>query len=53
VLVFLLAMISIETSWRVGIDKKIKTELVTSGTYKYSRNPAFVGFSSLSYSKIS
>ncbi|MBB6215319.1 protein-S-isoprenylcysteine O-methyltransferase Ste14 [Anaerosolibacter carboniphilus] len=41
---FILAMITMRTSWRVGIDKKTKTELITEGIYRYSRNPAFVGF---------
>lgn len=43
ILFFVTAMINMKTSWRVGIDKKIKTKLVTYGIYKYSRNPAFVG----------
>lgn len=42
--IFVTAMISMKTSWRVGIDKNTKTKLVTYGIYKYSRNPAFVGF---------
>lgn len=44
VCIFLTAMISMKTSWRVGIDKSTKTKLVTYGIYNYSRNPAFVGF---------
>lgn len=40
---FVLAMMFMKTSWRVGIDKSAKTTLVTSGIYRYSRNPAFVG----------
>lgn len=40
---FILAMVFMKTSWRVGIDKSTETILVTSGLYKYSRNPAFVG----------
>ena len=43
-LIFILAMVSMKTSWRVGIDKKTKSKLITQGIYKYSRNPAFVGF---------
>ena len=31
-------------SWRAGIPDKDKTELVTTGIYRYSRNPAFLGF---------
>ena len=29
-------------SWRTGIDKNIKTELVTNGLFKYSRNPIYL-----------
>lgn len=36
-------MIYMKTLWRVGIDKAIKTKPVTSGIYRLSRNPAFVG----------
>lgn len=43
-IVFILAMISMKSSWRVGIDKNTRSELITAGVYKYSRNPAFVGF---------
>ncbi|MCX8129547.1 MAG: isoprenylcysteine carboxylmethyltransferase family protein [Clostridia bacterium] len=42
--IFITAMVSMKTSWRVGIDKKTESKLVTAGIYKYSRNPAFVGF---------
>lgn len=42
--IFIQAMVSMRTSWRVGIDPSTKTKLVTHGIYKYSRNPAFVGF---------
>ncbi len=40
---FILAMFFMKTSWRVGIDKSTKTSLITSGIYRFSRNPAFVG----------
>ena len=30
-------------SWRIGIDEKNKTELVTSGLFSISRNPIFLG----------
>lgn len=43
VLFFILAMVFMKTSWRVGIDKSTKTSLVTWGLYRFSRNPAFVG----------
>ena len=31
-------------SWRAGVSKTDKTELVTDGIYQLSRNPAFLGF---------
>ena len=30
-------------SWRIGIDEKNKTELVTNGLFSISRNPIFLG----------
>lgn len=42
--IFLLAVLCMKNSWRAGIPDKDKTELVTIGIYKYSRNPAFLGF---------
>ncbi|WP_024832470.1 methyltransferase family protein [Ruminiclostridium josui] len=56
--IFILAIVFMKTSWRVGIDKSSQTTLLTNGIYKYSRNPAFVGFNLmflgvfLSYSNI-
>ncbi len=44
VVIFILATVFMKSSWRVGIDKNTKTTLVTEGIYKFSRNPAFVGF---------
>lgn len=31
-------------SWRAGIDRTQKTKIINTGIYRYSRNPAFVGF---------
>lgn len=31
-------------SWRAGVSAQEKTELVTGGIYRISRNPAFLGF---------
>ena len=43
-LIFLLSVLCMKDSWRAGIPEKDKTKLVTDGIYKYSRNPAFLGF---------
>lgn len=43
VLLFALATVTMKNSWRVGIPEE-KTALITEGIYKWSRNPAFVGF---------
>lgn len=43
ILFFALATITMRNSWRIGIPEEM-TALVTNGIYKYSRNPAFVGF---------
>lgn len=37
------AQIKMGISWRVGIDEKVKTDLVTTGLYKYIRNPTYLG----------
>ena len=42
--IFLLSTLCMRDSWRSGIPDKDKTELVTSGIYRFSRNPAFLGF---------
>lgn len=44
IIFFITAAITMKNSWRVGIDKSTKSKLITEGIYKYSRNPAFVGF---------
>ncbi len=43
VIFFASATITMKSSWRVGIPEE-KTTLITGGVYKWSRNPAFVGF---------
>ena len=43
VIIFAAATITMKDSWRVGIPEE-KTSLVTKGIYRWSRNPAFVGF---------
>lgn len=42
--IFLSAVITMRENWRAGIPESDKTSLVTSGIYKFSRNPAFLGF---------
>jgi protein-S-isoprenylcysteine O-methyltransferase Ste14 len=41
-LIFLLALISFEKSWRIGIDENNSNKLITKGIFKYSRNPIFL-----------
>lgn len=43
-LTFIIAMTTMKTSWRVGIDQQHMSSLIIEGIYKFSRNPAFVGF---------
>lgn len=42
--IFLLSVLCMKDSWRAGIPDKDETKLVTSGIYRFSRNPAFLGF---------
>lgn len=37
------AQSNMRESWRIGIDKENKTELVTNGFFAISRNPIFLG----------
>ena len=41
-LIFLLALISFGSAWRVGIDESKSDKLVTDGIFAYSRNPIFL-----------
>ena len=43
-IVFLVAVQTMRDSWRAGVSKTDKTELITNGIYQISRNPAFLGF---------
>jgi len=38
-----IAQIQMGNSWRIGIDEEKKTELVSSGVFRFSRNPIFLG----------
>ena len=42
--IFLLSVLCMKDSWRAGIPDKNETELITTGIYRFSRNPAFLGF---------
>ena len=42
--VFILSVLTMRDSWRAGVPGEDKTELVTRGIYRISRNPAFLGF---------
>lgn len=42
-LLIVTAQKQMKESWRIGIDEKNRTELVTSGLFRYSRNPIFLG----------
>ena len=44
VAMFITAVVTMRDSWRAGVSKSEKTELVTSGIFSISRNPAFLGF---------
>jgi protein-S-isoprenylcysteine O-methyltransferase Ste14 len=37
------AQVQMDKSWRIGIDEKHKTELITKGIFSISRNPIFLG----------
>lgn len=44
VVFFVAGMLAMEDNWRAGIPETKETALVTTGIYRISRNPAFVGF---------
>ncbi len=39
----LTAQVHMQKSWRIGIDEEVKTELIQTGLFKFSRNPIFLG----------
>ena len=44
VLTFILSVAQMKDNWRAGVQREDKTNLVTTGIYSISRNPAFLGF---------
>ena len=42
-LIIIIAQNTMSNSWRIGIDEKAKTPLITTGIFIYSRNPIFLG----------
>lgn len=44
VIVFVLSVMQMKDNWRAGVQREEKTNLVTTGIYSISRNPAFLGF---------
>ena len=44
VVVFVISVTEMKDNWRAGVQREDKTNLVTSGIYSISRNPAFLGF---------
>ena len=43
IVVVWIAQSHMANSWRIGIDKEKKSELVTNGMFSISRNPIFLG----------
>lgn len=43
-ILFLISVLNMRGSWRVGIDIKTDAGLITDGLFRYSRNPIYVGF---------
>lgn len=37
------AQLQMKNSWRIGIDSTMKTDLITHGLFRFSRNPIFLG----------
>ncbi len=44
VIAFTVSVLQMKDNWRAGVQREEKTELVTTGIYSISRNPAFLGF---------
>ncbi len=44
ILISAASLTGLKDSWRVGVLKNQKTELITGGIYRYTRNPYFVAY---------
>lgn len=44
VLAFIISVLHMKDNWRAGVQREEKTNLITTGIYSISRNPAFLGF---------
>ncbi len=44
VFAFVVSVLQMKDNWRAGVQREEKTNLVTTGIYSISRNPAFLGF---------
>ena len=44
ILIFIVSVLEMKDNWRAGVQREEKTNLVTTGIYSMSRNPAFLGF---------
>lgn len=44
ILAFIMSVVQMKDNWRAGVQREEKTNLVTTGIYSISRNPAFLGF---------
>jgi protein-S-isoprenylcysteine O-methyltransferase Ste14 len=40
----IISSLSLKDSWRIGVCGNEKNELITSGVYRFSRNPYFLSF---------
>lgn len=51
-LVVVSAQLQMGRAWRIGVDESEKTELITHGLFKYSRNPIYSGMLILAFAML-